>query len=900
MNDREGPGLRTVVMRLAEALYRGSLRAFPPRHRDRYSTEMVDAFQRELVDRTTSGGTSAALIFTLSACLDGVRAGVGERRREGGGGNRPRPLEGLLRDATHALRSLARSWIFTGVSLLSLSCGLGIAMAVFLLLRQTIEPPFHVDEEGLAEVFVREGARVVDGWSYPDFTDVTGSVGSARVVGWTTSEGMLDAGEGEAGRQIRTAYVSPGYFDLLGQTPPMGRALTAADAALSGSTPVVITDPVWKSWFASDPEVVGRALTVDGAPHVVVGVAPPYFRGHSAGLNAHLFVPLDRHPSLSPGASTRFDRDARWLRVIARAASGTTVAELDAVIAATMEGLSAAHPETNADRGSLALPYAWQGAEVRNTEGFIIRAAFAGIQGLVLLIVCLNIGGMVLVRSATRERELALRMAIGSSRGRLVQYLMAESVLIGIAGGVLVIAALQAGVAFLVREIGAPPQNVAIDGQVMAVCMGLSLAASVAFGLLPALRFSRASLVSSMRDGSGGGRRAGRIHRFAVAGQVALAVPVLIVAGSVTRGANSMTTAEYGVRSDGLIVSDRLDLAPQGYSPSQVQSLARSVQAEVNALPGVTSTTVTDHTPLDGSRASLVVTSPTNGSTIDARVSRVDEYFFATMDIPILRGRPISADDISGVDPTIVVTTTLADRLFGTDDPIGQRLALHSRGESGEPQLFTVVGVSGDVAGAFLESDTDNVFLSYWQHPGAALTVAVRTSSVDEAFRTAMGDAVVALDPSLVAPSVRPFSEIIEDRGRDMPIWSVFFTIISGLLLGLCALGIYGIVAFAVASRTREIGVRMSLGASRERVVRGVLWDAVRIAAPGLVVGGVLGVAIGLRVLNQMYAQIGLPMAGPSIMLAGAAGALAVVLAASLSPARRAAGVDPMEALRAD
>lgn len=220
----------------------------------------------------------------------------------------------------------------------------------------------------------------------------------------------------------------------------------------------------------------------------------------------------------------------------------------------------------------------------------------------------------------------------------------------------------------------------AIDGQVVVVCLGLSVAASVLFGLLPALRFSRASLVSSLRDDAGGGeRRSGRIHRIAVAGQVALAVPVLIVAASVTRGAQSMTTADYGVRSDGLLVSDRMDLTAQGYDPVEVQRLARSVRGEVVALGGVTAAAVSDHTPLDGTRSGLAVTSPTTGSTVGTRVAHVDGHFFATMEIPILRGRPISEDDVPGADPAVVVTASLADRLIQADDPLGRRLSTSPR-----------------------------------------------------------------------------------------------------------------------------------------------------------------------------------------------------------------------------
>ncbi len=899
-NDRLG--------RWAVALYRLSLHAFSSSHLDRYALEMIDAFDQEVRARRATGGSAAALTFTGRACLDSVRAGFGERRRRGRSNPSRMLLPGLRHDVTHAVRGLARSWIFTGVSVLSLSCGLGIAMALFLLLRQTLEPPFLVDQDGLAEVLVVGENQGVQEWSYPDFVDVSEAVGSARLAGWARSDGMLSLGEDSEGRQIRTAYVSSDYLDVLGLTPLLGRGFTGSDRELAGSTPVVITENVWESWLASDPDVIGRVLTIDRKPHVVIGVAPMYFRGHTAGMNAHVFVPLERHPALSPDSRARFDRSALWLGVLGRVTSGASIDDADSAVSSAVAGLAGDHPETNASRRGLVLPYRWQGAEPSNVEGLVIRSLFSGVQGLVLLIVCLNIAGMVLVRSATREPELALRIAMGSSRGRLIQYLLAESVVIGLAGGLLVIGVLNTGLGLLAQRVGPLPQNIAINTQVVAVCLGLSLAASMAFGLLPALRFSRASLVSSMRDAGGEGRKSGRIHRLAVAGQVALAIPVLVVAGSVTRGANSMTTAEYGVRTDGLIVSDRLDLAVQGYDAGDVQRFAQSVRDGVSSLPGVTAVTVSDHTPLDGARPRISVTSPATGSTDRVRTTRVDEHFFEAMEIPIVRGRAISQDDVRGGESVLVATRSLADRLFPGEDPIGQRLALQGLSPrmaaetsgGAVTQDFTIIGVAEEVAGAFLESDTDNLFLSYWQQPGEVLTVSARTTSSDEALATAVAETFVSLDAALAAPTIRPFSVVIEDRGRDMPVWSVFFTVISGLLLGLSALGIYGIVAFSVARRTREIGVRMSLGSSRGRVLKSVLWDAVKIATPGLILGSVLGAVIGLRILNQMYVQIGLPMAEPGIMLAGAAGAFGIVLVASISPARRAASVDPMEALRAE
>lgn len=729
-----------------------------------------------------------------------------------------------------------------------------------------------------------------------------GATASLAMAAWTVREGSLRIGDGEAGERIRLAYVSPGYFEILGLRPVVGRGLGGARFGDEGAVPVVLSHGMWQDRMGGDVGVIGRIVTVNRAPHVVVGVAPPGFTGHRTGFSVHAWVPLDSHASLDEGAPDRYDRGAGWLGIVARLRNGAALPRATAEVASTMAGLESAHPTTNADRSPRVLPYHWQGADVvAGGDALLMGAIFAGLSGVALAIVCLNLAGMVFVRSASRERELALRLAIGSSRVRLVRYLMAEALVLAAVGGVLVTAVLWGALHGLSWRSDSPlPASLEVDAGTVALCMGLAMATTLVFGLLPAIRFSRPALLSALKDDSGGGgRRSGRFHRWAASFQTGLAVPVVVVAAGVIQGALSVGSAELGLEEEGLAVWVPMDLAADGYDAEAAGALARSLAAEVRLVPRVVAVAAADGVPLDYEPPTFVGVTPLDGGdAVTVRATRIGAGYLEALRTPILRGRPITEEDGPGSEPVAVMTASLAESLFAGENALGKRVRL--TWSEDEAREYTLVGVSGDLAGHSLEAATDHVFLSLRQEPTTKVALAIRASSVDDDLLAAIRDRALALDPELARPAVVPFASLVEDASREFGIWGAFFSLIAALLLLLAALGIYGVVGFTVAGRTREIGVRMSLGSSRGQVLRMVLADALRLGLPGVVLGGLVGIVIATRVMNQMYVDIGLPLVDAPVLAAAAAAALTIVMAASLSPARRAAGVDPMEALRAE
>jgi hypothetical protein len=369
---------------------------------------------------------------------------------------------------------------------------------------------------------------------------------------------------------------------------------------------------------------------------------------------------------------------------------------------------------------------------------------------------------------------------------------------------------------------------------------------------------------------------------------------------AVGQGALQITSVDFGVDEEGLVVWAPSDLAAEGYDAAAAERFARDLVREVGALPGVEAVVPSDRTPLDGRPQPVQISTP-EGTQATARMARVAPGWLDALGVPLLRGRSIERDDVPGSEPVAVVTAELAAELFPDGEPLRRRLTIE--GPNGELRELTVVGVAGDLAGQFLGVGEDHVLVALAQEPSTVLGLAVRAapaSLADDGLPDAIERIGLELDPELARPNVAAFSTIVEEQSKEFSVWSAFFGVLAVLLLLLSALGVYGVVAFTVTSRTKEIGLRMALGSSREQVLRKVLWDGARLALPGLVLGALAGTAVAAQILNPMYVQIGLPLAGAGTLAAASAAAMGVVLASSFLPARRAASVDPLEALRGE
>lgn len=908
-------------MSLASRLYRLAIRAFPARHRARYADEMVDAFERARDRQRREHGRWRATQFVVAASLDAIRAGVSERRRHSIRGRaRGSRLGSAGRDLTHAIRSLAKARAFTFVSVVSLGIGLGTVITMLLFLRIFVGAPPGLTKDGLVELVVipqdslraRVGDWAIDTWSYPDFEEVRAADTGVTIAAWTPAAGTLRAPNAVPVR-VDAMYVSPNYFPVVGVALARGAGFTQRDSAGQGE--VIISHRAWQRRLGADPDIVGRAIVVNGTPHVVVGVTPDGFRGH---LSQHrpgfeLWLPLSHHPRLTGPSSVRFNRAVDWVQVVGRLSPGTSRVKAHAVVSSIMAGLAERHPTTNALKSASVEPYSPTGARRRRdtlAEAFMV----AGAAGVVLVVVCLNMSGMVLVRSATRERELAVRLAIGASRWRLMQYLLSESVVLALLGGALGVAvlfgiptavAVWAGTEF--DEFG----QMTLDAPMVAAGVGLCLAASLVFGLLPAIRFSRPKVMAALKDETGGGgRRVGRLHRWTVAVQAGLAVPFLVVCGVQLDQFRKSALADLGFDPAGLFAVP-LDLAASTRADGDTAFVLRTVQSQLEQASGVSSVSVANGLPLDAQpRITHVVREGAPAPIRVRTVTRVSPGYFETMSLRVARGRGITPNDRAGTEPVVLISQALAWRLFPDEEPVGQRLTFaldggqappdgrwEQRSAPGSAQTFTVIGVTEDLVDAWLGPPQPQLFVPLAQHPATHVYVIARSAAALHTMTAAVERSVTGLyaDPDVIGSNIVTGEWLVRRSRSELVMGSAMSAIAAGAALLLAALGVFGVVGFMVATRTREIGIRIALGATRVRVVRGVLVDAVKVAVGGVAVGLALAV---LWEREMSWSSIG---GVESLVYASAVGiALGVALLASLPAARRAAAVEPIIAMRAE
>lgn len=917
-----------ILWRLASRLYALTLLSFPPQHRAEYRAEMLDAFTRETTERRRRHGAWQALRFALAAGFNVVAAGMGERRRGRQSGRttgRNFAPGALGRDLVHAVRSLAKARAFTLVCVISLGIGIGTVIAILVLLRVSTGPPPGIAEKGLVELLItpqgslraQVGDWAVDTWSYPDFVDVRDADTGMTIAGWTTGESVLRLPDGGGGVRLDTMYVSANYFTTVGVSVARGRGFDPAEASRpdafarsEGGPEVIVGHGFWQNRLGADPEIIGRTIFVNGISHVVVGVAPDGVRGHLAQQRPgfDLWLPLRQHPRLAGPGRLRFDRDVDWVRVLGRLSPDTSLFEANAVVSSIMAGLAERHPASNGLKSASVEPYFGMGARQR-ADGILVRAAGLGAAGMVLLVVCLNISGMVLVRSATRERELAVRLAIGASRGRLMQYLLSEAVVLAMLGGALGAAVIFGAPAVLAWWFDTPvAQGLRPDAPIVATCVGLCFATSLVFGLLPAVRFSRPTLVSALKDeAAGGGRRVGRIHRLTAAVQAGIAVPFLVTGGVLLDQIRTTATADLGFEPAGLFAAP-LDLDAAGRAGDDAAFRLRTVQNHLDRASGVVSVAVANGLPLDSEIRVIQVVRDGAPAPVRAHTTRVSPGYLETMGVGLLRGRGITSDDRTGSEPVVVISEPLAARLFPDGEALGERLTFALDGQAADfrwphlalpapAQAFTVVGVTADSATSHLGPATPQLFVPLAQHPASRLFVIARSSAATAAMASAFENAVTDLypDPDVIRSGLVTGDGLVRRSMRELAVGSTLAGIVGAVALTLAALGVFGVVGFMVATRTREIGIRIALGATRSRVLGTVLGDALKLALPGVAAGLVVAIAIVREISWYSLGSV-----EPLLYAAAAATALFVALIAGLPAARRAAAVEPIVAMRSE
>jgi predicted permease len=830
----------------------------------------------------------------------------------------------MWKDFVYSLRSLRRSPLFTAAAVASLALGIGANTAIFSLLDQVVLRSLPVrDPQSLVVLhtdYNAPGGANSDNYesvfSYPLYRDLRATDPAFSGILARGGAGLRLAWSGNT-ESASADLVSGNYFQTLGVGAALGRTLAPSDEGAPGANPVVmLSHAYWSSHFGADPAILNRTVALNGHPFVVVGVVEAKFHGLTQGNSPDLFVPLTMEQSLIPNFDVLSDRRMRWLDLFARLKPGESLSRAQAssdvayhaiLVNELAEMRDPPHDERDRQRflnHRAALRPAAQGiAELREKWEKPLRVLIAMV-GLVLLIACANVAGLMVARSTGRQREIAIRLAMGARRSTLVRQLLIEGLILALAGGVAGLMVEYWSTAALLRVL---PRDEAggwltasLDLHLLVYAFAISLACGLLFALLPALQATRPDLAPTLKDRAlnvtSGGRPA-RLRQALVSAQLALSLLLVVGAGLFSSSAANLLNAHLGFRTSQLLsfgVSATLD-RPQAAAAA---AFYRDLQSRLSSMPGVVGVAAADCGPFSGndSTSNITVEGYRAGQDEETHARRVavSPAYFAALAIPLRAGREFTDRDDAAAPKAVVVNETFVKRYFGNANPIGRRLQF---GATTPPKLDReIVGVVADSRDDVRDPGRETIYSPYaqWDNP-SRMVFYVRTAGDPGRNIGALRQAVREADPNLPAVKIKTVEVRIRESlytERLIAILSAAFGILATLL---AAIGLYGVIAYSVARRTGEIGVRMALGAVPADVLRLVLFGAVRLAAAAAF--GILAtlLAAGRLIESQLF---GIAAADP-VIYAGAALLLALVaLIAAGVPAWRAARIDPVVALK--
>jgi predicted permease len=834
----------------------------------------------------------------------------------------------FLQDVRYAIRALARQPFLVLVAVVSLGSAMAGGAAVFSLADAVLFAKLPVpDPDRLVAVRWRTPAgdlyQSLNGWNRMDGNEQSSTAFSfeayaaARAAARGRAEVFafadLDRVSIAAGRDPEVATgqaVSGNYFSTLGLRPAAGRFIAEADDRVDAREPVaVISYAYWDRRFGGRADAVGTVVRVNGVPTTIVGVSPPGFNGsRQVGDTSDVSLPIalrDRYVR-EPDPEALKSRDPRfwWVVMMARLADGATSAEVRAAIEpAVRQVVAVAQPAVMKNPFRVEVTSAPRGQAEQRAELVEPVAIMSAIVGVVILIACANLANLLLARGAARDREIAVRLAIGATRGRLVRQLLVESAVLGVGAGAAGIVTGSWLAGGLLPALGFDPATTGIsftlNWRVVAFAAGASLACTTLFGVIPAFRGSSVPPIRSMKEGTG--TFASRIPRLRVArvvlaAQVALSVLVLVAAALLVRSMRNLERVDPGFDPRGVLLF-RVDPTLMGYDTDKIRGVLADALQRVRALPGVQAASLSQHGLMYGwsSRSTLGEIEGRTSQLPDVNRLIIEKDFFRTMRIPMLAGNGFTGSERAGDVVPVVISRAFAERGFGTLNAVGHTFKMSTR--PGQPS-YRVIGVAGDVHLVQLNQPAPpTVFLAYTTQVIFGATVAVRTAGDPQSLADAVRGLVATIDPDVPVQRVRTQEEEIRYSLREERLFATLAAALGGLALLLACIGVYGLMAYAVARRTPEIGVRMALGAERGTVLRMVVGDAARLTASGLVIGLAL-TAAGSRFLESRL--FGLTPSDAASQAAAAGVLLAVAVLAAYVPARRAARVDPMLALKAE
>ncbi len=806
-------------------------------------------------------------------------------------------MDHLRQDVLYAVRRLIKAPAFTLVAVVTLALGIGANSAIFSVVNGVLLKPLpYPESDRLVGVYhvTEEGNRAV--MSGPNFTDVTHAATTLENAAAISTGRMILTGEGEPTR-LPIAEVSASLFNVLRVRPEIGRAFNADENTPGRINVVILSHALWSQRFGGDPSVIGRRITLDGEPKEVIGVMPEGF-SYPEGRDAWLPIEYDQN-------LVSKQRGAWYLSVVARLKPGVTPEQSAAEVETIGRNLARQYPDSNDGVGMTTYPL------LESMVGDIRRAVMIllGAVGFVLLIACTNVANLLLARAAARGSEMAVRTALGAGRGRLVRQLLTESVILAIAGAGLGLLLAVWGVELLVnlKPEGIPRlDNVRVDGAVILFTILTALVTGVLFGLVPAFSATR-GVSASLKEGGRGAvtsRGGTRVRGVLVVAELALAVMLLAGAGLLMRSFMKLQAVDPGFKPEQALTFElTLPEARYKQDPQRV-AFFDQLMPRLRSLPGVRSASAVMGLPLSGldfiisfEVAGRPPVPPSQQPAMQVRVATPD--YFSSIGIPLKRGRGFTEDDRADTPKVVLITEAAARQFFPGEDPIGKTIKLGWGKGPGKPRAGgEVVGIVGDIKDAGLsEPNPPQIYMPLRQWPVSFMTVVLKTAVPPTSLSDAVRAQVAAVDPNLPLSNVRTLDAILAKSISQQRFYMTLLTIFATVALALAAIGIFGVLSYAVSQRTREIGIRMALGAQERSVIGLIVRQAMLLVGAGVVAGTVFALFLSQTMTKLLFS---IRPTDPATFAAVAAVLAAVALFASYLPARRATRVDPIVALRTE
>lgn len=809
----------------------------------------------------------------------------------------PPALDFFWQDIRFSLRALRKNSIYTIVAVTTLALGIGANSSIFSLVNAVLLRPFPYQEpEQLVLVYEKNLKDSID----------RQDASPANYVDWRKQQKVFESMAafsqmsftlmgGESPTRVLVGCVTPDFFRVMGISPLLGRTF-APNEGNGAEQYVVIAQSLWERYFKKDPNLIGKTLTMDYKTYTVLGVAPKEF--HFPNKEVEIWA----SPYISDSEGD--ERALHLVTVVARLKSGVTVQQAQANLGTIAQQLAAQYPATNANQGVNLVPLLEREVGNISLNLFILLGAV----GFVLLIACANVMNLMLARSTMRQKEIAIRLALGAKRWHLVRQMLIESLLLASLGGLLgIVLSRWALKLFLLLKLNQIPriEEVTIDGRVLGFTILISFLTSIIFGAAPALSATKPHIGELYREGGyemGGNYRTQRLLRLLIISEVALAVLLLIGAGLMIRTLINLQRVDPGFNPRNLITMEiKLPYyTKEGGLPEPLQAahFFQRLLPEITSIPNVKSAAVVNFNPVSRSGVTFQpfvkgrgYSDQTKPPLVSLRIVSPD--YFKTMGISLLKGRDFTRQDYFGTPHVVIVSEKMAHRLFRNEDPIGKRIAENLT----DSAWYEIVGVVGDVKYEGIEADPGpEIYMTYLQNPTFPMTAILRSTSDPAAIVKAVGNKIAEIDQGVVLYNATAMDHILTDLLTPPRLSMFLLSVLAGIALIMVSVGIYGMLSYAVLHRISEIGVRMALGAQR----KAIFWSVIGQGALLVLIGVVIGVLASLALTRFMSTLLfGVTVLDPLTILVTMGILIGVAFIASFLPARRATMVDPIQAIRA-